>query len=563
MSMRRPPQSSASVWRLLLGATLSIALIAPSGPTSTSYNAAAWLDDLAHLRSAMDAHYANLEWVARVRHTDLKAITDAAAHAIATAADDTAARTAIEDFLNAMGDGHLEIDWPESDQQSTPAGLCARLGFRARKLSAGLAFQNLRSFENVASPAQRYFPVGTLRLPDGSRVGTIRIGVFSSKWYPELCDAAIARLHLSQDAPCVDDCSDIVERTAEDLLTEKLTASIQALERIPNLRAIAVDLTRNGGGTDWVEPAMREFSGVHLEAPVMGFVKHPHWQEEFARRIAAVDTALPRATGAYRATLLKAKLVYMQLAVAAKQHCDQSPLWRGEVPNCSIVGSGAMYVTGALPYAPPGVYAAGDPVTPYLFLPDVYRYREGVYRGPLYVIVDENTASAAERFPAVLQDNRAARVVGAPTYGAGCGFTNGGIPTTLPHSGASVMMPDCVQYRKDGTNAVAGVTPDILVPWHATDNAYLRALRAYETLSTGRHFGAGRAIRTKLSDLYTRKRDATRPSTARARLPYAGPSTARARTRCARASALDDTDCLTPVLRLRRPRVCAAYFLSG
>jgi hypothetical protein len=44
-------------------------------------------------------------------------------------------------------------------------------------------------------------------------------------------------------------------------------------------------------------------------------------------------------------------------------------------------------------------------------------------------------------------------------------------------------MPDCVQFRADGTNAVAGITPDVLVPWHSNDNPYQRAMRAFDTLA--------------------------------------------------------------------------------
>ncbi len=58
-----------------------------------------------------------------------------------------------------------------------------------------------------------------------------------------------------------------------------------------------------------------------------------------------------------------------------------------------------------------------------------------------------------------------------------------GIPTKLSHSGASVRLPDFIQFRADGTNAVAGITPDVLVPWRLNDSDYQRAERAYEALA--------------------------------------------------------------------------------
>jgi hypothetical protein len=38
-------------------------------------------------------------------------------------------------------------------------------------------------------------------------------------------------------------------------------------------------------------------------------------------------------------------------------------------------------------------------------------------------------------------------------------------------------MPNCVGFRKDGTNANDGVTPDILVPWAARDTPFAKAAK--------------------------------------------------------------------------------------
>jgi len=110
-----------------------------------------------------------------------------------------------------------------------------------------------------------------------------------------------------------------------------------------------------------------------------------------------------------------------------------------------------------------------------IFHPLRYTYSENPDRLPLYVLVDRHTWSAAEYFAALLQDNRAAVVVGELTGGAGCGYTNDGIPTLLPNSGAKVRMPDCVRLRKDGSNEVAGVTPDVLVPWANWESPFTKA----------------------------------------------------------------------------------------
>lgn len=77
--------------------------------------------------------------------------------------------------------------------------------------------------------------------------------------------------------------------------------------------------------------------------------------------------------------------------------------------------------------------------------------------------------SAREWFAAVLQDNRAATLVGEQTAGAGCGYTEGGIPLTLSHTGIAIAAPDCARYRRDGSNEIDGVRPDVALDWTLAD----------------------------------------------------------------------------------------------
>jgi C-terminal processing protease CtpA/Prc len=99
------------------------------------------------------------------------------------------------------------------------------------------------------------------------------------------------------------------------------------------------------------------------------------------------------------------------------------------------------------------------------------------------VLVNGGTGSAAEQFTAVLQDNRAAIVMGAPTAGAGCGHTDGGTPTTLKNSGGILELPDCARFRRDGSNEVMGIQPDVLVGLREQDGPHRRGLRVAEKLS--------------------------------------------------------------------------------
>ena len=83
----------------------------------------------------------------------------------------------------------------------------------------------------------------------------------------------------------------------------------------------------------------------------------------------------------------------------------------------------------------------------------------GTWTGPLYVLTNNHTYSAAEMFAAVLENNHAATTIGAPTGGDGCGFMNTPEPLVLPHSHLRFRLPNCVRIRADGTDEVAGVRP--------------------------------------------------------------------------------------------------------
>ncbi|OZA78014.1 MAG: hypothetical protein B7X77_04035, partial [Caulobacter sp. 39-67-4] len=110
-------------------------------------------------------------------------------------------------------------------------------------------------------------------------------------------------------------------------------------------------------------------------------------------------------------------------------------------------------------------------------------WREGVWSGPLMVLVDSRSASASEEFAAVLQDNRAALIVGSPTLGAGCGHATDVGPLTLKNSGGRLFMPDCVRLRADGSNEIGGVEPDVLVGFRGSDGPALKARRLATRLS--------------------------------------------------------------------------------
>jgi C-terminal processing protease CtpA/Prc len=93
------------------------------------------------------------------------------------------------------------------------------------------------------------------------------------------------------------------------------------------------------------------------------------------------------------------------------------------------------------------------------------------------ILVDGDSASAAELFTAMLQDAKRARVVGSPTLGTGCGWTLPRAPVTLQHSGGQLFMPDCARLRADGSNELDGIQPQLLIGFRTYDSAAQRVRR--------------------------------------------------------------------------------------
>jgi hypothetical protein len=434
----------------------------------------AWLKDFQQLRHEISTHYANLDSAVADRHLDLVAMRRRTEDALRGAKSDDEARLALDRFMREFGDGHASIQWPSepSSAEGSAKPLCERLRYRARDLP-GIDFAQLDSFEQLDASA------GILTLHGKRRVGVIRIPLFSGETHPDLCKAAQASLALADDAPCDFECEIKLGRAVDDLMTATLERHIESLQRA-GATAIVADITGNGGGSDWVEPAARVLTSAPLKSPRLGFIKHPHWVKILEEELADVEVDLANDVEPKK-VLVEARERLSRALSLAKEPCDRSDVWEGKKPDCSLIVSDILYASGVLPYARGEALPRGR-ATNVLFNPAQYTYRQGVNRLPLYVLVDGRTASAAELFAAMLKDNKAATLLGTPTNGSGCGHRNGGVWATLESSGGHVQLPDCVRFRADGTNEVAGITPDVLIPWRSQDSVYQRARKTLDAL---------------------------------------------------------------------------------
>ena len=472
-------------WARAAAIALAAGTLAGAGP-ALAFDREAWREDFAQLKRELAAAYANLDWAIESRRMDLAAHAARTEAQLDQAASDAEARRILDRFLADFGDGHLHLAWPGPPRQSAaepspapgaaPAGrTCADLGYAPWR-DPGLAFAGTGRYEPLAGEHAASFPAGVLTTPKGARVGVLRIPLFMEIAFPELCEAVHPRA-----AACDGDC----ERRLGEEVTRRMSRALAARLRVLSAKgvdAIAIDITGNGGGSDWAEAAARMVTGPGVAAPRMAFIRHPHWVRELGLRLRDVEKDLERADlpAELRADLLKAKAVLAQAERIAAEPCDRDAAWKGG-KTCTIVGPALLHSTGVFAEAP-RASLAGLESDHAVYYPSRYEHEPGAWRGPLAILVDGGTASAAELFAATLQDNRRATVVGAPTHGSGCGYTSGGIAIRLAASGARLKLPDCVRYRADGSNEVEGVEPDILVGWRPGLSPHQRAAFAARAL---------------------------------------------------------------------------------
>ncbi len=443
---------------------------------ASAFDPVPWLEDLRALEEAMSSHYANLDYALRFRRMDLAALRKKTEARLRAARDDEEAKRAFRYFLNAFGDGHLSIDWSPT-RAASPGGadtrpLCARLGYEAHD-AGGVDWTQVAGFAHIDDADAADFPGGILALPGGVKLGVLRIALFTGEWHPALCEVARTAVGLADNAPCDDACGSRLGLEVDNRLTKALERRTAAIARA-GAQALLVDITGNGGGNDWVQPAVRVLSPVHIEAGVIGAVRHVHWTKDLRERLRSLATCtLPPGDPHKPVVAAAVEKLRAELAEVGTP-CDKSALWdegRPE-PTCTQL----VRIEPALRYAKPGELRGIDCAED-LYGPGRYDYHEGASSLPLAVLVDGRTASAAEDFAEKLQDQHAALIIGSTTEGAGCGYTNGSIGTVLPRSGARVRIPDCARIRADGTNAVAGVTPDVVLPLLDRDSPYQRAMK--------------------------------------------------------------------------------------
>jgi hypothetical protein len=418
-----------------------------------AWDAGPWLGDLVAMRSAFAAKYANLDWLREEREVDLDRRFEAVEQALAEAGDDAEARRVLDRFVARIGDGHVALTWPTpGDSSSGP--VFPKTFATAVELCAGLVYRGgwkpgtaaaLPGFVKLADPGA--FAAGTVRVGTET-VGVVRIPAFMPEAFPGACAVAVTAVPGILGKPCREQCADTVLTETYRALTREVEASYARL-RAAGATVLLVDVTDNGGGTEWAVAIARTLSAKPLRSTRAGFMRGAHWTRHWGDLATRLRGFATKERGTDRRRLLG----WAAEAEAARREADKVP-----GPAVTRVAR-AGYATGLVGEAPAGSFGDKEWAV-HVFSPAQYPYRDGAWDGPVVVLVNGETWSAAEQFAAELRDNDAAIVIGGRTGGAGCGHTNGGTPTTLPHSRAVLSLPDCVRYRADGSNEVRGIVPE-------------------------------------------------------------------------------------------------------
>jgi hypothetical protein len=458
---------------------LALALAAPC-VHAQDFSRADWIADFEQLKSLLATNYPNLEWQAR-RGVELPSLAARTRALLEQTADAAQARTVFEQFLARFGDAHLSIEWDANppdpaDDPSLPD--CVRFGFRDDPDTRAIA-KHLDGYEDI-TPTGGTIGAG-FAVVEGRLVAVLRVSSFvpsRAQCEQYLRMSPTPRSGAAALAQYEDAIGTGVSRLYLAEVEERLR---QLAARRPS--ALLVDVAGNGGGKQLALTLARMLGGDAVRNPGIAYVREPRRAQDLATRAVALRAAMRRAPRRERAYLATFVAPLEAASSAAEQPCDLAPLWNGEPAACSNLVQGRFFAGGLVEHELPQAWL-DKPWASEISFTAGYGIHARAWSGPVLVLVDAGSASATELFAAMLQDAHAALVIGAPTLGAGCGWTMGQYESSkiLARSQARLMIPDCTRLRADGSNELDGIQPDLLIGLRRTDTTHQRAARLAHVL---------------------------------------------------------------------------------
>ena len=110
---------------------------------------------------------------------------------------------------------------------------------------------------------------------------------------------------------------------------------------------LLIDLTGNGGGSQWVEAAARIVSPLRLRSERREFVRGDHWASHWESIVKQLRQAQSTASAEDRVSLERWALQADRARVEATAPCSAAAFWSGRLPDCQWLADG-FYATGLL-----------------------------------------------------------------------------------------------------------------------------------------------------------------------------------------------------------------------
>ncbi len=482
---------------LLSGLAVGLMMAAGQAGAGAPYDAAAWRSDYAQLKVTIQKEYANLAWFGSPQSgVNLPRLDQRTRAGLAAARTDGDARQVLEQFVGAFHDGHFSVlptrvaaesakvqkVGPHPFDATDPVGTCASLGFLPLSPNVfSLPFETLPNFKLTGDGLQTVYRAGIATTADGTRIGIIRIHSFFMRGFPAACTLGWAGL-VKDGKPLSEDA---VLDAADSLWITALRDQIAALKSA-GVSVLLIDVGSNRGGDDSGDLFPRFFTDKPVRSAPLMMVASPTGAQYFDEQLSGLDDALKGSPSSESTAALEtARSYFVHAKSMTTTPCDLSWVWREQRswtgPTCKRVVA-AGYAGGAVAGLPR--FAYNDQTVAYhLSLPSRADDLWAMWTGPVYVLTDAKTYSSAEMFAAVMQDNAIGKTVGVTTGGDGCGFMVETEPLVLSHSHMRVRMPNCIRLRRDGSNEVAGIAPDLSVlPMDGEDDRN-RADRALRVMS--------------------------------------------------------------------------------
>lgn len=473
---------------------LSLQASAASAQADLSTQRADWQADFEQLKIALEQRDPNLAWLGSPQSgVDLPVLYRKTSKRLAEAHSEDEAAEIIDHFVKSLRDGHLsqltrlapsqglapEPEKPELDPDDPVTG-CAVLGFSSSsRVGFSLPFSSLRGFRLLTDGQSSPFQTAIMDMPEGGHIAILRIERFRPAAFPSVCLEAWTDLQDKGGPLGWDD----LRQAAQTRWLDDLAARLRTLQQ-GGARALIIDVGDNPGGNDTGDWVARMLTNKEVSSSRLYVSTSADGVAYLDEVLSDLAEALKDAGNSVDQTALRqtVDLFTTRKAAAVKTHCDLSWVWTEQRPwdpaACNnIVAAG--FASGPLANFPADV---SEKPAQALFWPSRVAATQGAWTGPVYVLTDHKTYSSAEMFTAIVQDNGIARILGQRTGGDGCGFMSDPTPLQLTHLKMRFRIPNCLRLRKDGTNEIAGISPDIAILPTEAESPAARAARTLEAI---------------------------------------------------------------------------------